>query len=102
MRQHPRRGSRSSPLASRSTSVHLVRGAVGLIAAGLAVALLPRIGALSLALLPLAALAWRGCPTCWAVGLFGTLADDRARRSCRNGEGGCRHSVRGAGFHTED
>jgi hypothetical protein len=89
-------------LASRSTSVHLVRGAVGLIAAGLAIALLASVGPLSLALLPLTALAWRGCPTCWAVGLFGTLADDRARRSCRGAEGGCRQAGRDAGFQTED
>jgi hypothetical protein len=32
--------------------------------------------------LTLTALAWRGCPTCWTVGLIGTMADARARRGC--------------------
>ena len=71
-----------SPLASSSINKHLLRGAVGLLAAVLAIALVARVGPVSLALLPVAVLAWRGCPTCWTVGLVGTLADDRARRSC--------------------
>ena len=96
------RGPRRSPLASSSTSVHLLRGAVGLIAAGLAIALLASVGPLSLALVPLAALAWRGCPTCWTVGLFGTLGDDRARRSCRGAEGGCGQAGGDASLQTEE
>ena len=71
---------------------HLLRGAAGLIAAVLAIALLAPVGPVSLALLPLTALAWRCCPTCWTVGLLSTLADDRARR-CR-----CRQ----AGLQPED
>jgi len=82
--------------------VHLVRGAVGLIAAVLAIALLPGVGPLSLALLPLTVLAWRGCPTCWAVGLYSTLADDRARNSCRGAPGGCRQARCDASFQTGD
>jgi hypothetical protein len=81
---------------------HLLRGAAGLIAAVLAIALLARVGPVSLALLPLTALAWRGCPTCWTVGLFGTLADDRARRNHCTAERGCRQAGRGAGFQIED
>ena len=73
---------RRSPLASGSVGVHLARGAAGLIAAALAIVLLGVVGPVSLALLPLSAVAWRGCPTCWTVGLLGTLADERARRGC--------------------
>jgi hypothetical protein len=73
-------GRRHSPLASRSVRAHLVRGAAGLLAAGLAIGLLGVVGPVSLALLPLTAVAWRGCPTCWTVGLLGTLADERGRR----------------------
>lgn len=71
-----------SPLASFSVREHVFRGAVGLAAAVLAIVLVAVVGPISLVLLLLTAVAWRGCPTCWAVGLLGTLADDRARRRC--------------------
>jgi hypothetical protein len=72
-----------SPLASGSVRVHVVRGVGGLLAAALAIAgLLSPVGPVSLALLPVTAFAWRGCPTCWTVGLLGALADERARRAC--------------------
>jgi hypothetical protein len=73
---------RRSPLASGSVREHLARGAAGLVAAVLAIVLVAVVGPISLALLPVTALAWRGCPTCWTVGLLGTLADSRARCSC--------------------
>ena len=73
---------RRSPLASGSLREHLLRGAAGLVAGVLAVVLLAVVGPISLALLPFTGLAWRGCPTCWTVGLLGTLADGRARRTC--------------------
>jgi hypothetical protein len=73
---------RRSPLASGSVREHLLRGAAGLAAAVLAIVLVAAVGPVSLVLIPLTALAWRGCPTCWTVGLLGTLADDRARRGC--------------------
>ena len=73
---------RRSPLASGSLREHLARGAAGLVAAVLAIVLVAVAGPISLALLPVTALAWRGCPTCWTVGLLGTLADSRTRRSC--------------------
>jgi hypothetical protein len=69
-----------SPLASRSVRGHLLRGVLGLTLCGVAVALCGIVGPIALTLLPLAAVAWRGCPTCWTIGLFGTLADTRARR----------------------
>ena len=71
-----------SPLASSSVREHIFRGAVGLAAAVLAIVLVAVVGPISLALLLLTAGAWRGCPTCWTIGLLGTLADDRARRTC--------------------
>jgi hypothetical protein len=71
-----------SPLASGSVREHLFRGAAGLATAVLAIVVVAVVGPISLALLPVTALFWRGCPTCWTVGLLGTLADSRARRSC--------------------
>jgi hypothetical protein len=71
-----------SPLASGSVAEHVLRGVLGLLAAALAIVLLGVIGPVSLLLLVVTVIAWRGCPTCWAVGLFGTLADGRARRGC--------------------
>jgi len=79
---------------------HLLRGAVGMVAAVLAIVLLGRVGPISLALIPVAALAWRGCPTCWAVGLLGTLVDGRARRSSCVGGRGCRQVSRTTDFQT--
>ena len=73
---------RRSPLASGSVHEHLLRGAAGLVAALLAIVLVAVVGPISLALLPVTVLAWRGCPTCWTVGLLGTLADGRARCRC--------------------
>jgi hypothetical protein len=89
-------------LASISIHEHLLRGAAGLIAAVLAIALLAIVGPASLALLAVSALAWRGCPTCWTVGLLGTLADDRARRRCGPARRACRDGARGARLPTED
>ena len=66
-------------LASTSTKQHYVRGAIGLVAlvaAVVGVATSP----VALVLLILTAVAWRGCPTCWAVGLMQT----RERAACRD------------------
>ena len=60
--------------ASASVPRHLLRGAVGLAAFIAAFVLMGTIGAAGLLLLPVAALAWRGCPTCWTVGLLQTRA----------------------------
>lgn len=69
---------RRSPFASRSVRRHYVRGAVGLVAAlgGVFGAALGVPAAIALLLVTL--VAWRGCPTCWAVGLMHT----RERESC--------------------
>lgn len=66
-----------SPLASSSVHRHVLRGAVGVAAVLGAIVLFGVVGPLSLLLLPVAAVAWRGCPTCWAVGMIGTLSDRR-------------------------
>ena len=73
---------RRSPLASGSLGEHLLSGAAGLVAAVLAIVLTTVVGPISLTLLFVTAVAWRGCPTCWTVGLLGTLADGRAQRGC--------------------
>jgi hypothetical protein len=72
------RTSSHSPLASSSVGRHLLRGAIGLLAVLGAILLLGVLGAVSLLLVPVAVVAWRGCPTCWAVGMMGTLSDRRA------------------------
>lgn len=61
-----------SALASSSVPRHLVRGAAGLFAFVGAFAALATVGAVGLLLLPVAVLSWRGCPTCWAIGLMET------------------------------
>ena len=76
-------------LASTSIQRHYARGALGLIAlvaafVGAAVAT-----PAALVLLIVTAVAWRGCPTCWAVGLIET----RDRQSCA--EPGCRDATSG-------
>ncbi|WP_370289206.1 hypothetical protein [Nocardioides sp.] len=60
--------------ASRSVAEHLVRGVLGVVLAVAAFALAGRSSGLSLLLLAPAALLWRGCPTCWALGLVQTRA----------------------------
>lgn len=77
-----RQDRRRSPLASGSVREHLLRGSAGLSTAALAIVLLAVVGPVSLVLVPVTAAAWRGCPTCWAVGLLGTLANERDRRGC--------------------
>jgi hypothetical protein len=75
-------GRSSSPLASNSVRGHLLRGVAGLVVGALAVYLMAILGPVSLVLLILTAVAWRGCPTCWTVGLISTIADVGTRRAC--------------------
>ncbi len=70
----------SSPLASTSIKRHYARGAVGLLALVAAVAGAAVVTPVALALLIVTVAAWRGCPSCWAVGLMQTR--DRYDRSC--------------------
>jgi hypothetical protein len=99
MSQRHVRRRKASPLASWTVGEHLARGVAGLIAAAIAIAALRTAGPLSLVLLPIAVVAWRGCPTCWTVGLIGTLSDDRARRTCLSRN--CSAAEAGAG-HRRD
>ena len=72
-------------LASRSTKLHYARGALGLLALAAAVAGAGAGTPAALALLIVTVVAWRGCPTCWALGLMQTrrceTCPDRACRS---------------------
>ena len=79
----------SSPFASSSVRRHYVRGAIGLLAVIAAVILAATGTPAGLALLVLTVAAWRGCPTCWAIGLQHT----RERDACRTGR--CRPSAAG-------
>lgn len=71
--------------ASSSVAEHVLRGVVGLLLAVGAVLLAP---AHPWALVGLigTVVAWRGCPTCWTLGLMHTLS--RGRTGCA--EGACR------------
>ncbi len=71
-----------SPLASRSVTRHYVRGALGLLAL-IGAVVGTAVGApAALALLLVTVASWRGCPTCWAIGLFETRAAC-SDRGCR-------------------
>jgi hypothetical protein len=59
--------------ASRSVGKHLARGVVGLVLVVLSLAYAAVQPWALLGLVP-AAVAWRGCPTCWALGLAATLS----------------------------
>ena len=67
------------PFASLTVTRHLLRGVVGLIALVLALAFAAATPLALLGLLVTVA-AWRGCPTCWAVGLAQTV---ERRDACR-------------------
>ncbi|WP_020393286.1 hypothetical protein [Kribbella catacumbae] len=71
--------------ASTSLPRHLIRGAVGFGALIGSVALIPVVGFLSLLLAPIGLLAFRGCPTCWTIGLIQTISRDRLERTCVDG-----------------
>lgn len=57
--------------ASRSVPVHVARGVLGLVALVAGIALASQSG-WWLLLLPLTVVLWRGCPTCWLMGLIAT------------------------------
>ena len=60
------------PFASASVPRHILRGVVGLLALAGAVVGTGPLGPAALILLAVTVVAWRGCPTCWAVGLIQT------------------------------
>lgn len=75
--------------ASKTLSGHLARGAVGLATMTLAISGAAAHPWLPLATLPITLLAFRGCPTCWTVGLLQTvvakLRGKSAERLCVDG-----------------
>ncbi len=70
-----------TPLASKSIRRHYMRGLLGLLALVAAVAGATAATPAALALLVVTALAWRGCPTCWAIGLIQTRQRKSAERA---------------------
>ncbi|MER7177072.1 hypothetical protein [Streptomyces mesophilus] len=71
--------------ASKSVPRHLARGALGFGLIIGAIALVPVVGPAALLVAPLALVAFRGCPTCWAVGLVQTVSRGRLERRCQDG-----------------
>jgi hypothetical protein len=59
--------------ASRTIPRHLARGVVGIGALGGAAAITPAYPLVWVVALPVAMVAFRGCPMCWAVGLAETV-----------------------------
>ena len=76
----------TGPFASTSIARHLARGAVGFTLIGGAFVLAARGTPIALVLLVPGALALRGCPTCWLVGLVQTVSAGRIERSCPTGQ----------------
>ena len=72
--------------ASTSLPRHLVRGVIGFGSLIAAFALIPAVGPASLLLLPVTLLAFRGCPTCWVVGLLETISNGKLKRDCVDGQ----------------
>ncbi|MGW6707992.1 hypothetical protein ACWGDE_24300 [Streptomyces sp. NPDC054956] len=71
--------------ASTSVPRHLARGAIGFGLLIGSIALVPVAGPATLLAAPLALIAFRGCPTCWMVGLAQTVSRGRLERQCADG-----------------
>ncbi|MFF7690320.1 hypothetical protein ACFZB6_29820 [Streptomyces syringium] len=76
---------REMNFASKSVPRHLVRGAIGVGLIVGSIALVPVAGPATLLAAPLALVAFRGCPTCWMVGLAQTISRGRLERQCVDG-----------------
>ena len=75
--------------ASKTLTEHVVRGVLGASALVTSVVLASSHPILSVALLPLALVALRGCPMCWTIGLAQTLAAKLQGRTTVSGCGPC-------------
>ena len=64
----------TSLFASATVAMHLLRGALGILAIAAAIYIAPESTAASLALGVAALLAFRGCPMCWTIGLIETIS----------------------------
>ncbi|MFD8646058.1 hypothetical protein ACFV14_37780 [Streptomyces zaomyceticus] len=80
-----RPGEPGRDFASKSLPRHLARGAVGFGLIVGSIALVPVAGPATLLAAPLALIAFRGCPTCWMVGLAQTISRGRLERRCVDG-----------------
>ncbi|MFD3515851.1 hypothetical protein [Streptomyces sp. NPDC058657] len=77
---------RSAPdFASASVPRHLVRGLLGFGLIIGSIALVPVAGPVTLLAAPLGLVAFRGCPTCWLIGLAQTVSRGRLERACKDG-----------------
>ena len=75
----------TSLFASRSVAEHVLRGVLGLALVVVALAQARSHPAALLLALP-AVVLWRGCPTCWALGLAATVSRGRVGRAgCTDG-----------------
>ncbi|MFF1408389.1 hypothetical protein ACFVX6_01105 [Streptomyces sp. NPDC058289] len=81
----PRSTAPGANFASRSVPRHLARGALGFGLIIGSIALVPAVGPVALLAAPLALIAFRGCPTCWMVGLAQTISRGRLERRCTDG-----------------
>ncbi|MFK4140670.1 hypothetical protein [Streptomyces filamentosus] len=80
-----RRAAQGPDFASTSVPRHLARGAIGFGLVIGSIALVPVAGPATLLAAPLALIAFRGCPTCWMVGLAQTISRGRLERRCVDG-----------------
>ncbi|WP_181139512.1 hypothetical protein [Streptomyces sp. Ru71] len=71
--------------AGKSVPRHLARGVIGFGLIIGSIALVPVAGPATLLAAPLALIAFRGCPTCWMVGLAQTISRGRLERNCADG-----------------
>ena len=63
-----------SPFSSSSVTRHLLRGALGALLVALALGSFAAHPVLAVTAGLGAIVAWRGCPMCWTIGLFETVA----------------------------
>ncbi|MFJ6795412.1 hypothetical protein [Streptomyces sp. NPDC091268] len=78
-------GAPGKDYASASVPRHLARGALGFGLIAGSIALVPLAGPVALLAAPLSLIAFRGCPTCWMVGLAQTVSRGRLERRCVDG-----------------
>jgi hypothetical protein len=71
--------------AAASVPRHLARGAIGFGLIIGSIALVPVLGPATLLAAPLALIPFRGCPTCWMLGLAQAISRGRLERQCADG-----------------
>ena len=69
-----------SPFSSSSVTRHLLRGALGALLVAFALGSFGSHPVLAVAAGLGAVVAWRGCPMCWTIGLFETVAGRLTKR----------------------